>query len=121
MSKFDQGCFGGGYDDFAVSKEKYTKDQAIAIAIDNIEPCHPKDEEWILCVGDCWVRHRAGVNEDGEPQVGWWLEYSEHTQSCPAWCFHVGKLNQRNGLSRGYEKIRVARGAAQAGEGENAE
>ena len=29
MSKFDSCGFYGGYDDFAVSKEKYTKDQAI--------------------------------------------------------------------------------------------
>ena len=29
MSKFDYGTFFGGYDNFAVSKEKYTKDQAI--------------------------------------------------------------------------------------------
>lgn len=32
MSKFDYEKFSGGYDVFAVSKEKYTKEQAIEIA-----------------------------------------------------------------------------------------
>ena len=31
MSKFDYGTFFGGYDNFAVSKEKYTKEQAIEL------------------------------------------------------------------------------------------
>lgn len=32
MSKFDYGIFYGGYYDLAVSKEKYTKEEAIEIA-----------------------------------------------------------------------------------------
>lgn len=119
MSKFDQGCFFGGYDNFAVSKERYSKEQAISIAIDNLGP-HPScGDEWALAVGDCWVRHRAGVNEDGEPCVGWWLEYSQHERSCPAWCFHVAKHPGGHFLEHGYERIQIVNEAAQAGEEKN--
>jgi hypothetical protein len=31
MSKFDYEYFHSGYDDFAVSKEKYTKEQAVEL------------------------------------------------------------------------------------------
>ena len=87
MSKFDYAGFYGGYaPTLAVSKEKYTKDQAIEIAKEELEfistlPYH-------IAVGEGYVRHRAGVNEDGEPCVGWWLEYTEHKRSCPCWVFH---------------------------------
>jgi len=38
-------------------------------------------------------KKRAGINEDGEPCVGWWLEYKEHKRSCPVWAFHIEKPN----------------------------
>lgn len=89
MSKFDYGTFYGGFDSFAASKEKYTKEQAIEIAKVELESV---DKPYFIAVGDGFVRHRAGVNEDLEPCVGWWLEYEEHKRSCPAWVFHRDKL-----------------------------
>lgn len=116
MSKFTYEVFYGGYDALAVSKERYTKEQAIEIAKEEL--CHPIDEEWTLAIGDYHVRHRAGINEDGEPCVGWWLEYSEHARSCPAWAFHVARFDEGHHLERGYERIVVEAESAQAGEGE---
>ena len=86
MSKFDKDIFYGGYDELAVSKEKYTKEQAIEIA--RVELEHHKHK--YLAIGDGYTVHRAGVNEDGEPCVGWWLEYKRREKrSCPAWVFHT--------------------------------
>lgn len=84
MSKFDYASFCGGYDDLAVSKERYTKEQAVEIA--RIELEHRK-HKYLFC-GNGYVWHRAGVNDDNEPCVGWWLEYSEHKRSCSCWVFH---------------------------------
>lgn len=44
-----------------------------------------------IAVCDAFVRYRAGVNEDYEPCVGWWLEYKQHKRSCPVWAFHIAK------------------------------
>ena len=84
MSKFDYEKFYGYEDILAISKEKYTKEEAIKIARAEFE--HSRK---YLAIGNGFVRHRAGVNEDGEPCVGWWLEYTEHKRSCPCWIFHV--------------------------------
>lgn len=117
MSKFEDGCFCGGYDDYAVSKEKFTREDAIKIAIDNLSPHPASNEKWTLAIGNCWVRHRAGVNEDGEPQVGWWLEYADCGRNCPSWCFHVARHDAKHSLEREYEHIQVVNGAAhEAGE-----
>lgn len=43
MSKFDYAIFYGGYDSLAVSKEKYTKEEAIEIA--KVELEYPKRKE----------------------------------------------------------------------------
>jgi len=85
LSKFDYEIFYGGYDDLAVSKQRYTKEEAIEIARGELE--HRNHE--YLAIGDGYARHRAGVNEDNEPCVGWWLEYKEHKRSCPCWIFHT--------------------------------
>lgn len=86
MSKFEYSGFSGGDGDFAVNAEKYTEEQAIKIF----------QEETSGVVGEArgeykivpaYVRHRAGVNEDGERQVGWWLEYHKYKRSCPVWSF----------------------------------
>ena len=99
MSKFEYACFFGGYDDFAVNKEKYTKEQAIDIY--KTENRHLKGEGKLIAVTNAFVRHRAGINEDYEPCVGWWLEYKEHKRSCPVWAFHTTKtLNEK---FKGYE------------------
>jgi len=78
MSKFDYGTFFGGYDNFAVSKEKYTKEQAIELYC--VEHSIPKGTK--IAVMDAFVRHRIGWNEDNERCCGWWLEYKEHSRSC---------------------------------------
>ena len=90
MSKFDYDRFFGGYDDFAVSKEKHSKSQAIEIYI---KECLLKKGD-IIAIGEGYVRHRAGVNEDKEPCVGWWLEYEEHKRSCPCFVFHIHRPGQ---------------------------
>ncbi len=102
MSKFDCGVFVGGYDDFAVSKQRYTKEEAIEMA--------QREYEWrkegYVAIGNGYVRHRAGMNEDNEPQVGWWLEYEEHKRSCPCWIFHYTKNKDEN-FNEDYEYIQL--------------
>lgn len=102
MSKFDYEIFYGGYDDLAVSKERYTKEKAIEIARMEFE--HRK-HKYLFC-GDGYARHRAGVNEDYEPCVGWWLEYSEHKRSCPCWVFHTSNDLSQN-FHGGYEVLEL--------------
>ena len=106
MSKFDYDSFIGGYDIFAVSKEKYTKEQAIEIA--KVELEYELKKNPYLWIGDGYVRHRAGVNEDHEPCVGWWLEYTKYKRSCPCWVFHVSYGPEgRYGIDEVYERIKV--------------
>ena len=102
MSKFEYDVFYGGYDNFAVSKERYTKEQAIEIAKKELylgNPC-------FLAIGNGFVRHRAGRNEDGEPCVGWWLEYTEHKKSCPCWVFHLSSCKDEKFFKQ-YEYIEL--------------
>lgn len=102
MSKFDYDSFYGGDDTFAISKEKYTKEQAIEIAKDELYP----GQTCYLAVGSGSVRHRAGRNDDGEPCVGWWLEYTEYKRSCPCWVFHITKdIERDSAIFRDYEYI----------------
>lgn len=103
MSKFEYGAFYGGYDIFAVSKEKYTKEQAIDLAKEEYTYV---TKPFFLAIGDGYVRHRAGRNEDGEPCVGWWLEYKEHKRSCPCWVFHKAYSTDER-FSRDYEFILI--------------
>ncbi len=90
MSKFDFDVFFGAntYDLLAVSKEKYTKEQAVGVA--KRELCISETpNDYYLAIGEAYVRYRAGRNQDNEPCVGWWLEYEEHKRSCPCWVFHI--------------------------------
>lgn len=103
MSKFDYNTFYGGYDSLAVSKQKYTKKQAIEIAKIELERV---EKPYYIAVGEGYVRHRAGVDEDGEPRVCWWLEYSEHKRSCPCWVFHVD-ADKNEPHAKGYEYILI--------------
>lgn len=105
MSKFDYARFYGSYDELAVNKEKYTKEQAIEIAKVELER---NKKPYYIAVGDGYVRHRAGVNEDCEPCVGWWLEYSEHKRSCPCWVCHVG-ADKNELFSDRYEYILISK------------
>lgn len=88
VSKFDNEQFYGGYDEVAISKQKYTKEEAIDIAI---KEYFDYRKTGYLAVGNGFVRHRYGVNEDGEPMSGWWLEYDEYKTSCPCYIFHWAK------------------------------
>lgn len=117
MSKFEQSIF---YDEdcdyFVISKEKFTEQQAISLAIENLSP---RDDAWTLAMRDCFVRHRAGINFDGEPTVGWWLEDQQYARSCPCWSFHVAGDNGAWSDELDCEFIRVpSKAAAQAGKGE---
>jgi len=103
MSKFDYMSFVDGYDTFAVSKEKFTKEEAIEIAKVEMESIH---KPYFIAIGSGYVRHRAGINEDYEPCVGWWLEYEEHKRSCPCWVFHLTP-NKEEKFFKGYEYIHI--------------
>ena len=101
MSKFDYEIFYGDYETLAFNKEKYTKEKAIEIAkieFADKKPC-------IIALEDGYVRHRAGVNDDNEPCVGWWLEWNEHKRSCPVYSFHVTHESEYPYLKKGYELI----------------
>jgi hypothetical protein len=99
VSKFDYESFYGGYDDFAVNKEKYNKEQAVDL-YKEIKDIH-KGKGMLIAICEAFVRHRAGGNEDGEHCVGWWLEYKQHERSCPVWAFHIEKPN--TGIFKDYE------------------
>ena len=102
ISKFDFSSFYGGFDIFAVSKQKYTKDEAIAVVKRELEP------NGLLAMGSAFVRHRAGRDECNERFVGWWLEYEEHENSCPVWCFHYARDPSHYGhFLKDYEIIKV--------------
>lgn len=103
MSKFDYCSFSGGEDDFAVSKEKFTYLEAVEIF--KKEACYSDISKYpYIAICDAYVRHRAGVNEDNEPCVGWWLEYEQHKRSCPVWAFHQAKTVEE--WCKGYEYIK---------------
>ena len=87
MSKFTDAHFGGYEYGYAVSKEKYSKEQAVEMA--KIEMGFPyATEPYAIRISDAYVRWRAGVNDDYEPCVGWWLEYTEKSKrSVPVWYF----------------------------------
>ena len=83
MSKFDSGDF-EGY--FAVNAEKYTKEEAIEIFEAETDG-KIGDSKGYFAIENAYARHRAGVTEDNEPRVCWWLEYQKHKRSCPVWEF----------------------------------
>lgn len=81
LSKFAYEYFYGGDYGFAVSKQRYTLEGALFIFRE--ENDLPKGTP--VKVKDAYVVWRAGINEDGERCVGWWLEYTERERSCPVW------------------------------------
>ena len=102
MSKFDFESFSGDYD-FAVSKEKYTKERATELYKE--EWGFTWDEKVTIITKDAHVRHRAGRNEDGECCVGWWLEFNDKGRSCPVWAFRLEKAKEgENGLIDAYKQ-----------------
>lgn len=104
MSKFEYGIFYGGYDTLAVSKEKYTKEQATEIAKQELEGM---EKPYYIGIGNGYVRHRAGINEDNERCVGWWIEYIEHKRSCPCYVFHSTNNPEKMTFNKEYEYIKV--------------
>lgn len=84
MSKFDYDAFTGDYP-LAVSRERYTEQEAIEIAkfelgVDEVE----------IFTG--YVRWRFGVDHDSldlKPRNTWWLTISKGYPkgSCPVWAF----------------------------------
>lgn len=104
QSKFDYDCFrGDGIDNFAVSKQRYTKEEAIEIAKREITWWDPK----FLAIGDGYVIHRAGITDDGECCVGWWLEYEPRKRSCPAWVFHAVESMDNECYPEEYDYIKM--------------
>ena len=68
---------------FAVNSQVYTKEEAIAIFVEETEP----DPSAMFYVGTAFVTWRAGVNEDYEPLVAWWIDKTPYKRSCPVWIF----------------------------------
>ena len=82
MSKFDYAAFcddDGMY--IGVSKERHSIDQARDIA------CSELGEPVCLLEGDYRARFRTGRTLEGEPTVGWFLDYGDLKRSCPVWVF----------------------------------
>lgn len=87
LSKFDYDWYYGDLHCLAVSKQRYTKEQAIDIARREFKyeygaPCE-------VVVLDGFVRHQAGITEDGDPFVGWWLMFEDGARRCPVWVFET--------------------------------
>ena len=104
VSKFKWDDFyGENFDEFAVSKQRYTKEEAIIIA--------KREMAWLpykfLAIGDAYVMHRAGITDDGERCVGWWLEEKERKRSCPVWAFHVVEDMDRECYLEKYEYVEI--------------
>jgi hypothetical protein len=103
MSKFDYGSFSGGYDEFAVNAEKYTYEEAIKIFEEEYDYKNNKvgSEIGQYIVSNAFVKWRAGINEDHEACVCWWLEYTKRPKgSCPVYAFHK---RQKNDITWGNE------------------
>lgn len=108
MSKFDYEAFYGDYNYLGISKEKYTKEEAIAIAREEFGVT--VDVEGFLAVHDAFSRHRAGVDDYGERHVGWWLEFEDAGRNCPIWCFRfvpTDKLQIDKKIEPGWEYIPI--------------
>ena len=103
MSKFEWQSFIGGYDDFAVSKQKFSLKEAVKIAIRELDLKH---SEGYLAVGEAYTRYRFGRNADGEPCSGWWLEYDREKRSCPVFCFHYSKTDNER-FKKDYQYINI--------------
>jgi len=85
MSKFEYESFCGDYC-CAFNAEKYTIEQAIEIFKKEYE-YEMGNKKGQHSVSPVWVRHRAGIDEDGERQVGWWIEPCKKSTGCKAWGF----------------------------------
>ena len=100
MSKFDYDVFIGDKQYLGVSKEKYTREQAINVAIKeefiNKENC--------IYLANGYVRFGYGTDEDGEHRSTWWLEFNKPKKGCKVWCFCMNIYNYEEEF---YEKIEI--------------
>lgn len=83
-SKFEYDWFfdGCSYGYFCVNKSKYTQEQAIALFEQETSGQSPKE---IKCAT---VRFGAGIDEDGEKRVCWWIDEESPEAAkrrCPVW------------------------------------
>ena len=87
LSKFDYGAFYSYYPDcryFAASVQRFTKEEAEALFQ---QECGPVECYEVSTASVVW---RAGVDEDNEPRVCWWLELDHdgsEPRHCPVWLF----------------------------------
>lgn len=86
LSKFDYGAF-YSWDEryFAVSRQRYTEAEARELFARETD-CKEEFFEAEIAA----VRWRAGIDEDGEPRVCWWLELDHdgtEPRYCPVWLF----------------------------------
>jgi hypothetical protein len=86
-SKFDYCSFHGGYHHYAVNAGKYTQEEAEKIYQ---EECNWEYHKRPYIVEKSHVKWRAGINEDSEPCVGWWFDYSPtEKRSVEVWAFRL--------------------------------
>lgn len=84
-SKFDYEHF-YGYPDycnkcFVINRAKYSIEQARAIF-------ESEYEKPPIVIKEATVRFGAGIDEDGERQVGWWVDWDANDRAprrCPVW------------------------------------
>jgi len=101
LSKFDHQCFrdiGRSY--YAVSKQRYTEDEARKIAETEMGTSKLKRK-------DAYVRHRAGRDYLGLPRVCWWLEDEQKPRSCPIWLFEKDDYPRRVVAFQSYDENEV--------------
>lgn len=88
LSKFVTGRFFGGYDEYAVNAQKFSESAAIFTAEDE-EGIVIGEEPGRYTMSKAFVKWRAGIDNDGDKCVGWWLEYTKRKKgSCPVYAFH---------------------------------
>ncbi len=103
-SKFTYDHFSDGYDNFAVSAQRYTKEQAIRLYIQ--EGYFDLNNVQEISVGRAYVRYGYGRNLDNDPCSCWWLEYKDTPRSCPVWSFHITSERSHK-FDDGYEIIKL--------------
>lgn len=87
QSKFTHCIFYNGFDDYAVSQQRFTRDDAIGLYIQEQLPGNHIKE---ISVGQAWVKWGYGYDhEQNKPCAAWWIQYHMTPRACPVWVFHV--------------------------------
>lgn len=86
MSKFDCALFDTSDRKYAaISMQRYTFDEAVKIASKMLGVDYVNAS---FAYNEAFVKHRAGVNSNGEKVVGWWIEHNPYLlRCCPCWIF----------------------------------